>query len=246
MPLDSIRKPKKAVKLVPLAAERVALGVGFIGSSFRRFIRLAMVSKISLVLLLITMVVPLSAFEAHIVNVTATIERKPCKDFPTRNRSTWLAHAGEWVLPQILGDIEVVFPADAAHYLDTNSGRIDRLRAQLLALKFTIAHFGAGEAHVPGESITLNQLAMQNMAVFATVLAYFVSTVAAMVAFVMNPVVHWLIPLIGLGSCGYVLKLCIQKLIISGVSFAFLSVFSVGILAALIHKAVFHTILKKT
>lgn len=160
---DSIKKPSKPVQLVSLfPVEQVVESVGRVGKAFRAAMRLLMASKATLIALLMLAVIPLSAFEAHVVNVTATIERRPCMDFPTRNRSTWLNDfPQDWVLPQMLGNIEVNFPADAAHYLDTNAGRVDRLRAQLLALKFNIAHFGSGEAFVPGESITLNQLAAQ-------------------------------------------------------------------------------------
>ncbi len=43
----------------------------------RRAINFFLVSKLSLVLILAAFVLPLSAFEAHVINVTATIERPP-------------------------------------------------------------------------------------------------------------------------------------------------------------------------
>lgn len=44
------------------------------------FGRLVLISKFSLVIVLIGMVVSLSAFEAHVLNVTATIEKRPCTE----------------------------------------------------------------------------------------------------------------------------------------------------------------------
>jgi len=38
---------------------------------------------------------------------------------------------------------------------------LTKLRAQLLAMKFSIAYFGAGAAVVPGESISVNDLSAE-------------------------------------------------------------------------------------
>lgn len=55
--------------------------------------KLLLASKIGLILVLVTLVVPLTAFEAHIVNVTATIERRPgeCGAF---SPGYWINHDG--------------------------------------------------------------------------------------------------------------------------------------------------------
>ncbi len=55
--------------------------------------KLLLASKIGLILVLITLVVPLTAFEAHIVNVTATIERRQ-NECPALSIGYWRNHEG--------------------------------------------------------------------------------------------------------------------------------------------------------
>jgi amino acid transporter len=80
--------------------------------------------------------------------------------------------------------------------------------------------------------ITVNQLALLNMSVFATALSYLITTIAALVAFYKVPRIPWIIPLVGVFSCSYVLMVCSEKIIASGVSMAFVFVFSLGLFSA--------------
>lgn len=81
-------------------------------------------------------------------------------------------------------------------------------------------------------AITTDFIALQNMSVLGTVMAYFISTLAALVAFSRNKVLSWIIPLIGLGSCFYVLGLCLQRLVASGLSTPFMVLFLLGLAMA--------------
>ncbi|MBI3589667.1 MAG: hypothetical protein HY093_04650 [Candidatus Liptonbacteria bacterium] len=112
---------------------------------------------------LITLVVPLAAFEAHIVNVTATIERKPCLTYEIRSMGYWKNHPSQRIFPQTVGDTTVANNAEAdAVFNLPNNVLANKLKKQLLALKFDIAYFGSGEAIVGGgDSTTLSQLAAQ-------------------------------------------------------------------------------------
>ena len=80
--------------------------------------------------------------------------------------------------------------------------------------------------------LTTDLIALQNMSVLGTVASYFISTLAALVAFYRNRVISWLIPLAGLMSCAYVLVLCYQRLMISGLSGSFMIIFLAGLMAA--------------
>jgi uncharacterized repeat protein (TIGR01451 family)/predicted ribosomally synthesized peptide with SipW-like signal peptide len=85
-----------------------------------------------------------------------------CVDLQVKSKGYWINHPSQWILPQILGSeiISTAFQAQEVfvRYSDTMRNRV---RGQLLALKFSIAYFGAGGGQVPGESITLAQLAAQ-------------------------------------------------------------------------------------
>jgi len=59
----------------------------------RHTIGVLVVSKLAVVLLLVLFVVPLVAFEAHVVNVTATIERRPIQ-CDARSIGYWANHEG--------------------------------------------------------------------------------------------------------------------------------------------------------
>ncbi|MCK4499074.1 amino acid permease [Candidatus Babeliales bacterium] len=82
-------------------------------------------------------------------------------------------------------------------------------------------------------SISVDQISLQNMSVFAMVLAFWISTIAAFVAFWKNPKISWIIPAIGIVTCAYILFLCFQRLIEFGVSISFLSVYLFGVVVAL-------------
>lgn len=101
----------------------------------------------------------ISGFEAHVINVTAKIEKLHCKEFEVRSKGFWKNHEELWILPQHVGDIFVDTPQKAKDMLNGSHSPEERLRAQLLALKFNMAHFGIGDAFVPGEMIHVSDLA---------------------------------------------------------------------------------------
>ena len=125
--------------------------------------RLLFASKIGLVLAILMIAVPLTAFEAHVVNVTATIERRPCEEFEVRSMGYWRNHPENRIFPQTVGDTTVTNDAEADAVFDLpNNVLANKLKKQLLALKFSIAYFGAGGAIVGGgDNTTLSQLATQ-------------------------------------------------------------------------------------
>ncbi len=125
--------------------------------------KLLLVSKIGLILVLITLVVPLTAFEAHVVNVTATIERKPCLTYEIRSMGYWKNHPDQRIFSQTIGNATVAnnTEADAVFALSNNS-MANKLRKQLLTLKFDIVYFDSGNAIVGGgNSTTFSELAAQ-------------------------------------------------------------------------------------
>lgn len=81
--------------------------------------------------------------------------------------------------------------------------------------------------------ISVDQVALQNMAVFCVCLAYFLSACAAFkaVSFEKNMRLPKIVPVIALLSCFYLMMLCVKKLWGSGLSIAFLSLFCLGIVA---------------
>lgn len=80
--------------------------------------------------------------------------------------------------------------------------------------------------------VTTDLVALQNISVLGTIVAYFISTLSALVAFYRNPIIAWAIPAAGLFSCAYVLNLCITNLMASGLSAPVLAIFSVGLVMA--------------
>lgn len=83
--------------------------------------------------------------------------------------------------------------------------------------------------------ISVDQVALQNMAVFCVCLAYLLSACAAFkaVAIEKNMRLSRIVPAMALVSCAYLMTLCIKKLWGSGLSITFLSLFSLGIVAVL-------------
>jgi hypothetical protein len=79
-------------------------------------------------------------------------------------------------------------------------------------------------------SMSSNQLALVNMSVFAQTIALLLSVIAAFMAAktLTNKKLSQTIPLFGILSCGFVITLSFIKIMQSGVSFAFLSIFLVG------------------
>lgn len=102
-----------------------------------------------------------AGFEAHIVNVTARI----CNYSETRTMGYWKNHPNVYLplLPQYLGapaGDETIDTQQKVNqvYLDYNLSMRNKLRGQLLAMKFNIANFGIGEYFVEDEGKTLNEI----------------------------------------------------------------------------------------
>lgn len=92
----------------------------------------------------------LSAYEAHVINVTAKI----CRYSETRTIGFWKNHQEVYApyIPTFLGDSYIGSPeaADEVFQNANAEDMSDMLRAQLLAMKFNIAHFGVGEYEIIG------------------------------------------------------------------------------------------------
>lgn len=111
----------------------------------------------SLVMAMFAAAIPLSAFEAHIINVTAKI----CDYSKTYTMGYWKNHPEIYAqyLPQTLGDEVINILAEANQvFLDYNLSMRNKLRGQLLAMKFNIAAFGIGGYYVESEGKTLAQI----------------------------------------------------------------------------------------
>jgi hypothetical protein len=79
---------------------------------------------------------------------------------------------------------------------------------------------------------------MQNMSVFAQGISFLLSTIAACVAakkFSEFKLKFW-VPVLGVGTCGYILYLALSKIMTAGVSFSFLSIIIFGICTAIVSK----------
>ena len=102
-----------------------------------------------------------SAYEAHVINVTAHI----CNYSETRTMGYWKTHPSVYLplLSQWLGapggDDEIKNKPDVDEVFDDyNLSMRNKLRGQLLAMKFNIAHFGIG-GYIPENSTgTLDQI----------------------------------------------------------------------------------------
>lgn len=110
-----------------------------------------------------------SAYEAHVVNVTAHI----CNYSEIRSCGYWKNHSNVYkkLLPQTLGgypnDEIVSTVSQADKILTSGCGNCGcgcdksmraKLKGQLLAMKFNIAYFGIGEYLVESEGKTLNEI----------------------------------------------------------------------------------------
>jgi len=95
----------------------------------------------------------LSAFETYIINVTARI----CRWSETRSMGYWKNHSSiyEAYLPQTLGNEVIETVEDASEVFNNAHGESmkNKLKAQLLAMKFNIAHFDIGGYIIEGYSI---------------------------------------------------------------------------------------------
>jgi len=124
---------------------------------------LALILPASIAGLLLTAVIPLTAFEAHVINVTAKIDPgDQCHSEIIQPMSWWKTHPEFWTLPQTLGNEIIDTPAKATTVFNQyQTTQRNPVRGQLLALKFNIAHFHIGLALVQYENITINQLAVE-------------------------------------------------------------------------------------
>jgi hypothetical protein len=120
---------------------------------------------LSAILLILASLPLIFAFEAHVINVTATIENPECKKFEIRSRGYWKTHEEDWILPQTVGPEYVETEEEAEEVFDSHDTMAEKLARELLALKFNIAHFGLGSALVPGDppdgGITIDELAWE-------------------------------------------------------------------------------------
>ena len=98
------------------------------------------------------------AFEAHIISVTARI----CNYSQTRTMGYWKNHEIVYLphLPQTLGNDNISNISEATAVFDAANVEEmkNMLKAQLLAMKFNIAHFGIGEYVVESEGKNLNEI----------------------------------------------------------------------------------------
>jgi amino acid permease len=81
---------------------------------------------------------------------------------------------------------------------------------------------------------THDQIPLQNMAVLAQIVSFLLSTIAAVYAAKKLQGVQFSIwiPLLGIGSCLYIMTLCLTNLLGSGLSFSFIAIFAAGIALA--------------
>ncbi len=85
-------------------------------------------------------------------------------------------------------------------------------------------------------TITSHQTALQNMSVFAQTISFLLSVIAAYVVTTTTKSACFLriVSLLGIASCCFILVFSFLKIMQSGISFPFLSVFLIGVIIALI------------
>ncbi|MEI6805782.1 MAG: APC family permease [Myxococcaceae bacterium] len=82
-------------------------------------------------------------------------------------------------------------------------------------------------------SITTQQLALQNMVIFSIFSCFLMNSIAAISAGRSGLLqIPSIVPVLAIGTCAYVIGLCFINMLQYGVSFSFLSFFSVGILTS--------------
>mgnify|MGYP001600805601 CR=1 FL=1 len=147
--------PIKISKLKPIGGFGAPLIFRFIFSAFKKSLVFGV-----MILLVASQTSFFSAFEAHIINVTASI----CDYSEIRSMGYWKNHPALYThyLPQSLGDeiIDTFQKADDIFYAD-NSVMRNKLKKQLLAMKFNIAYFQIGDYYVESEGKTLSQIAAE-------------------------------------------------------------------------------------
>jgi len=105
--------------------------------------------------LILNQAAPFLAYEAHVVNVTARI----CSQSEIKSKGYWKTHPAVYAayLPITIGD-EPLFEDEVTQaFYDYDLSMWHKLRGQLLAMKFNIAHFGIGDYPIE-EGKDLNQL----------------------------------------------------------------------------------------
>jgi len=96
--------------------------------------------------------------ETKICTITNDDENQ-CLILEVRSKGYWSTHSSLWILPQTLGSQTISTTAEAQSVFSQYSDNMrNKVKGQLLALKFNIAYFGAGQGLLPGESITLASL----------------------------------------------------------------------------------------
>jgi len=124
--------------------------------SVRLFLTLG---KLATIPLIVSAAIPISAFEAHVINVTARIENRFCEKLDVRSMGFWKTHKSLWMFPQIIGDEQIEAPEQAEIIFDSDNNIMKhKFQKQLLTLAFNISYFKVGNAIVPNEKITINFL----------------------------------------------------------------------------------------
>jgi len=90
------------------------------------------------------------------------VEAKICSNTETRSKGYWKNHSQVYMpyLPQTLGDEIVSSVSDVTRILHTeySLSMYNKLRGQLLAMKFNIVHFGVGDYLVEDQGKTINEI----------------------------------------------------------------------------------------
>ncbi|MFA6263591.1 MAG: APC family permease [Candidatus Babeliales bacterium] len=83
--------------------------------------------------------------------------------------------------------------------------------------------------------ITVEQIPLQNMAVFSQVISYLLSSLAVLCAVRAGIAkrISWWLPLLALASCVLILGICLQRIVVLGISIPFLLILGAGIVLAL-------------
>lgn len=111
-------------------------------------------------ILILVQIQGLSAFEAHIINITARI----CRHSETRTMGYWKNHEEVYLPYILLSDIylgnEYITEEKVDEVFDNANADVMAfmLRGQLLAMKFNIAHFGIGGYFIESEGKTINDI----------------------------------------------------------------------------------------
>ena len=124
--------------------------------------KFALISKFGIIILLLICVIPFSAFEAHVADVTATIERRHCNKFDVYNVGHWNKHSKELTYFKKIGGIEIENNEQIVSILEYSGDAIlERIKRELLVLKLNAEEKGVARAFVPGESNKISDLIIE-------------------------------------------------------------------------------------